>query len=148
MAMFQSRYLAVFGILLLSHGAGALERLDTATLLDWCAGHEQALSSSATASCRAYVHGFIGGSFAVQSSRESESKPQSGFMRRAQETRVGGARLGYGRNEQAGYCIPAETNLSEIIARLNRYAAAADEKAEWANEFLVAALKSSFSCTR
>ncbi|NNM01402.1 MAG: hypothetical protein HKO62_11670 [Gammaproteobacteria bacterium] len=129
--------------------AYAVEPLTASDLLAQCARHEADPASLETARCRSYLQGFMGGAFALRRARSgAPEKAKSTFTERAQRTRVGESRLGFGQDRDAGFCVPAELTLSEIVARLNRFALNQAKRPEMANALMMDFLRAEFACRK
>ncbi|NNF16592.1 MAG: hypothetical protein HKN70_07575 [Gammaproteobacteria bacterium] len=131
----------------LTSAASAVEPLSTTDLLSRCANHERDPASLDTARCRSYLQGYMGGAYAMGTAGQtSPEKKSSKFMERAQQTRLGNKDNRFGSNRTVGYCVPPELTISEFVARLNRFAARTEKRAETANQFVLEFLRTDFTC--
>lgn len=123
--------------------AFAVEPLASRALIEQCASDEEASRGT----CQAWVHGFIGGAFASRTAKYVDPKRPETFSERAKRTRTSGRGMVYANNVEAGYCLPRETSLAELVEKLNSHAAQMDKVPEQANQLMLGMLRKHYPCT-
>lgn len=96
--------------------------------------------------CQTWVHGFIGGAFAARTAKIVAADEPETFSERAKRTRISRGRTVYGQNVDAGYCLPAETTLDELVENLNAHVEALEKVPEHANQLMLGLLRKQYPC--
>lgn len=141
-------YFVLFCFVSFLSTANGVEPVATVDLLEQCANHERNPASLETARCRSYLQGYMGGAYAMRTvSVTDPDAKKSKFMERAERTRLGASNPRYGMDRNAGYCVAQELTISELVARLNRFAAKNKQHSTLANQFVLDFLRAEFACT-
>ncbi|MDH3491033.1 MAG: Rap1a/Tai family immunity protein [Gammaproteobacteria bacterium] len=122
--------------------AFAVEPLASSTLIEQCSGN----TGTDRRVCKAWVHGFIGGSFASRTAKYASPDEPETYSERARRTRISRGRTVYGRNIQAGYCLPAETTLDELVDKLDTHVEELAKIPEHANQLILGLLRKQYPC--
>ncbi len=123
--------------------AFGVEPLASSELIKQCASNDEATRGA----CQAWVHGFIGGAFASRTAKYVDPKRPETLSERAKRTRAGGRGMVYANNIEAGYCLPRETTLAEVVDKLGSHAAQLEKIPEQANQLMLGLLRKHYPCT-
>lgn len=127
--------------------AFAVEPLETSELLKRCENLEKNPESIDTALCRSYIHGYLGGAYAMRTVSVTDlPKKKSAFTERAMQHRTGGMDLRFGMNERAGYCLPQDLSIADFVVRMNHYSKDDKKHSELASQFVLEFLQNEFVC--
>lgn len=120
----------------------AVEPLSSGALIEKCSSSWEA----DVRLCQTWVHGFISGAFASRTAKiVTDGEPET-FSDRAKRTRISRGRTVYGQNVDAGYCLPVETTLDEVVEKLNAHAEALEKMPEHANQLMLGLLRKHYPC--
>lgn len=122
--------------------AFAVEPLASSALIEQCSSN----ASTDRRVCKAWVHGFIGGFFASRTAKYASPDEPETYSERARRTRISRGRTVYGRNLQAGYCLPVETTLDEIVDKLNAHVQELATVPKHANQLMLGVLRKQYPC--
>ena len=120
----------------------AIEPLASGVLIEECSSTEEARQQA----CHYWIHGYIGGAFASRTARYVDPKRPETFSERAKRTRSSRRRTVYGRNLEAGYCLPDDLTIKAVIGELNAHVAELEQVPELANQLMLGLLRKQYPC--
>ncbi len=131
-------------LVLLASPTLAVEPLSSGTLLEQCSSSDYVRRQA----CRSWIHGFMGGAFASRTAKLTDAEKKETFSERAARTRISRGRAMFGQNHDAGYCVPKETTLDELVEKLAAHAGTLKEIPEHANQLMLGLLRKHYPCAK
>ncbi len=129
-------------LFLITAPAFAVEPLASSDLLQRCSSEDNV----SRLACRSWMHGFMGGAFAMRTARPVIPNEKETFSDRAKRTRAAPGRDIYGQNVDARYCVPIGTTIDELADKLIAYAASDKPVPDQANQLMLSFLRKSYPC--
>lgn len=120
----------------------AVEPLASSMLIEQCSSTEDASRQA----CHFWVHGYIGGAFASRTAKYVDPKKPETFSERVKRTRSSRRRTVYGRNLEAGYCLPDDLTLDVLVGKLNTHVEELERLPELANQLMLGLLRKQYPC--